>query len=351
MESSIVSTHIKNISKTLSLEILNKQFEIQPSLRAKYTQREINLYLQDTEYYLAYLSESIAAEQIKLFTEYIIWAKNFLCGLGIPENDLLINLELIQSQIKEHLPPEMYKVAEVYLAEGINTFKSPLKIIESFININDGSAALAQEYLDALLKADRQRALNTIMNAYKTGTSIKDIYLNIFQVVQLEVGRLWQTSKISVAQEHYITASTQVIMSQLYPYLFGTKKNNKNLLVTCINGELHELGARMIADFFEMDGWNTYYLGANSPAASIIKTIENQKTDVLAISATMTFNISAVSELINKVRKQSSSNNLKIVVGGYPFKIAPNLWKQVGADGFAADAQTAVAFVNQLVLN
>ncbi len=351
MEAGIISDYIKNISKTLSVEILNKQFEIQPALREKYTRREINLYLQDTEYYLAYLSEAIAAEQIELFTEYMRWAKNFLTGIGIPEKSLLINLELIHSKLKEHLPAEMHTMIDYFMSEGIIAFKAPVQSIESFIDINDSCAIIAREYLDALLKADRRKALDTIMTTYKNGTSIKDIYMKVFQVAQLEVGRLWQTNKISVAQEHYITASTQVIMSQLYPFLFNTKKVGKNLVITCVNGELHEIGARMIADFFEMDGWNTYYLGANSPVSSIIKTIESYQADVLAISATMTFNISAVTELIIQVRNNPVSKAVKIVVGGYPFKIAPNLWKLVGADGFAANAEEAVSYVNQLVLN
>lgn len=53
-------------------------------------------------------------------------------------------------------------------------------------------------------------------------------------------------------------------------------------------------------------------------------------------------------ELINQIRKSPVSKNLKIAVGGYPFKIAKNLWRQVGADCCATDAEDAVSVVNNL---
>ena len=100
------------------------------------------------------------------------------------------------------------------------------------------------------------------METIEAGTPLKDIYLNVFQETQKETGRLWQLSKITVAQEHFITAATQLIMAQLYTYLFTSEKKNKTIIVSCVQGELHEIGARMVADLFEMDGWNSYYFGA-----------------------------------------------------------------------------------------
>ena len=63
-----------------------------------------------------------------------------------------------------------------------------------------------------------------------------------------------------MAQEHYCTAATQLIMSQLYPYIFTTGKNGRVLVGTCVSGDLHEIGVRMVSDFFEMEGWDTFYL-------------------------------------------------------------------------------------------
>jgi methanogenic corrinoid protein MtbC1 len=74
---------------------------------------------------------------------------------------------------------------------------------------------LAARYLDFLLRGQRQAALELVQDAIRTGTGIREIWLRVFQDSQYEVGRLWQSNKISIAQEHYCTAATQMIMAQL----------------------------------------------------------------------------------------------------------------------------------------
>ena len=170
-----------------------------------------------------------------------------------------------------------------------------------------------------------------------------------FQKSQYEIGRLWQTNEVSVAQEHYCTAATQLVMSQLYPYLFSAQKNGQKMIATSIGGELHEIGMRMVADFFEMDGWDTYYIGANTPNESIIQTLEENQAQLLGISATLTPHVSAVENLISQIRSTEYGKNVKILVGGYPFNIAPSLWVDIGADGYGKDANEAVSIAKTLI--
>jgi methanogenic corrinoid protein MtbC1 len=63
----------------------------------------------------------------------------------------------------------------------------------------------------------------------------------------------------------------------------------------------------------------------------------------------MTFHVSIVAELINRVRAAELSRQVKILVGGYPFNISAGLWQRLGADGTARNAQDAIALANQLV--
>lgn len=208
---------------------------------------------------------------------------------------------------------------------------------------------LAEKYIKALLSNDRYSASRLILDAVEAGTPIKGIYKEVFQESQYEIGRLWQNNRISVAQEHYCTAATQLIMSQLYPYIFTGDKNGRKMVAACVGGELHEIGVRMLADFFEMEGWDTYFLGANTPAEGIIQTIRDNNADILAVSASMTFNISAVKDLIAEVRKADGIEYVKIIVGGRPFNVAPDLWKSVGADTYAPDAETALSAASEVL--
>jgi methanogenic corrinoid protein MtbC1 len=140
-----------------------------------------------------------------------------------------------------------------------------------------------------------------------------------------------------------------MIMSLLYPRIFRTKRNGRSLVSACVSSELHELGARMVADFFEMEGWDTYYLGANAPAKSIIEAIEFRQADILAISATMISNIRATEQLLQEIRASEAGKKIKILVGGYPFNVSPNLWQKLGADAYASNALDAVTKASTLL--
>lgn len=209
--------------------------------------------------------------------------------------------------------------------------------------------ALAKKYLDALLRKNEYEASNMILNALKEVKEVKDIYLHVFEPSQHEVGRLWQAGLITVAQEHFCTASTLRIMSQLYPYLSPTDKNGRQLVAACASGETHEIGLRMVADFFEMEGWDTYYLGANTPIESILDTIIDLKPDVVALSASIESNVELLADLISSIRESPQTSNIKILVGGRPFFLAPHLYKEIGADGSPSNAKEAVALANELL--
>lgn len=207
----------------------------------------------------------------------------------------------------------------------------------------------AAEYLQKILRREKHDAVRLVVDAAEAGRPIEDLYLDVLQPVQREIGRLWQHNEITVAQEHYCTAITQLIMSQLYRYIFAADRNGHRMVMTCIGGELHEVGARMVADLFELKGWDTYFLGANTPTASIIAAIEEHEAELVGISATMNHGITAVRELIDEIKSEGSASNAAVLVGGRPFLLSDSLWRATGADGFAPDALQAVSVGCRLV--
>lgn len=223
-----------------------------------------------------------------------------------------------------------------------------LKEQKSFIKLPSTHGELAKEYLNAVLSLDSHKASALILSSFKKGVTIKDIYLHVLQPVQYEVGRLWHVHTISVAQEHFASAVTQLVMSQLYPHICCAEKGDRKLVATCVSGELHEIGIRMVADFFEMEGWNTFFLGANMPANDIVETLLTRKVDVLAISASMPSNVVKTEALVSKVRS-SEARDTKILVGGYAFNSAPSLCGRVGADYYADSAQSALTIADQFM--
>ncbi len=71
-----------------------------------------------------------------------------------------------------------------------------------------------------------------------------------------------------------------------------------------------------------------------------------EKAELLALSATMTYHVRAVADLIKEVRATPGIAGVTVMVGGYPFNIAPDLWRNVGADAYVADASLAPALMH-----
>jgi MerR family transcriptional regulator, light-induced transcriptional regulator len=341
---------IRQNQEELAESIVARQYALQPEVWERFGAAGLAKSVRDQGYHLTYLSEALTAGEPALFNEYLAWARVFFAGLKFREDVLQVTLETTRQVLEEMLPRESKPAALEYLDIGVHSLISASTTLESFIENGDNPlAGLARRYIDALLRGDRPTASRMILESAGRGMSIKDIYLDVFQRSQREIGRLWQTNQVSVAQEHYCTAATQMIMSQLYPYIFASERKGRCMVVSCVGGELHEIGARMVADFFEMEGWDTYFLGANTPKESVLRTIAEREPDVLAVSATMTFHIDQVSDLIAEFHRAGLDRRTKVLAGGYPFNIAPGLWKSVGADGYALDARQALEAAERLL--
>lgn len=339
---------IREQMQALADEIVELQYELQPEIWKPYGSAGRLKSVRDTRYHLEYLVEALDAHSPELFIEYLSWVRTLFAGLHFPVSVLPNTLECTRRVLTNRLPREFLAPILEIFEKGQRSLDTTWVAASSYVAGDTPLDRMAGSYLNALLSGDRLSASQLILDAVERGTPIQDIYLQVFQRVQYDIGRLWQTNQISVAQEHYCTAATQLIISQLYPRIFTTERNGHSLVVTCVGGELHEIGARMVADFFEMAGWDTYFLGANMPTTGILSMLEQYHARLLAISATMTFHVPLVRELVAETRK--SGLNVRIIVGGYPFNVAPHLWENVGADGYAPDAKQAVLLAERWMI-
>lgn len=340
MDAQTLPTAIRTHCEELARDVLARQYVRLPQLRTAYGPAGVAKALDDACWNLRYLAEAIAGNCPLLFKHYMSWLWTMVEPYGVTREQMSMHLGLVGEVLTERLPgivgPELHAVLAAG-REGLLEAEPPLRMVQE----HAPHAARAERYLAALLDSDRGAALAVVQEAAGAGLSVPDIYLHILQPVQHEIGRLWQTRRITVAQEHYATAVTQLAMAQLYPVIARTPKNARKMVATCVGSELHELGVRMVADFFELAGWDAYFIGAGAPVPALVQTIVQRQPDVVAISATIVVHLSEVRRLIQAIRMSAWARPL-IMVGGYPFNAVPDLWKIVGADTYAADAQSAV---------
>lgn len=205
-------------------------------------------------------------------------------------------------------------------------------------------------YMEALRHGDRRSAYNLARGALDSGVDIRDIYMEVLQPAMHEVGRLWERNQFTVAQEHLATAITQSVMAQIYATVYGAPFNGLTLIATCIGGELHELGIRMVSDFFELEGYSVFYLGANAPIPDVVSMVNDRRADLLAISVTLGGYVVQAREMIQAVRASPQGQRVKIMVGGQPFNRTPDVATTIGADFTARDAREAVRRASEVLV-
>ncbi len=340
---------INQNSEALAQKVVELQYKYSPEYWDKFGEEGKSKSIRDAAYHLPFLAEAILLEEKEIFTDYIKWVRILFREINLDEKILVETLNLYSGVLKEYLKESQVKTVTEYIQAGISKIHEPVNHVRSYIDANTHLGKLAQSFNQALLRGNKNKAGEMIFEELKKGTSVKDIYLHVFQVSQLEVGRLWLLNKISVAKEHYVSAATQMIMSRLYPYIFSTERIGKTFVGACVGGELHEIGIRMVCDFFEMEGWDTYYLGANTPANTILSSINEYKADIIGLSIAMPYNQSLLKDVISKIKKETEDQEIKVLIGGNGIsreKINPEI---SGADGYARDAQKAVELANQLI--
>lgn len=177
---------------------------------------------------------------------------------------------------------------------------------------------LYNNYLEALLHGDRVQCHSIIQDLVGQGVDIRDIYLHFFQRSLYMVGKMWETNKISVATEHLATAITEGLLALLYPQLFAAEHIGKKAVVTCSVNEYHQIGGKMVADIFELNGWDSHFLGANTPMTDLLKFVQETQPDVLALSLSISSNLPKLFETAQVVR--DSFKQLDIIFGGQAFR-------------------------------
>jgi methanogenic corrinoid protein MtbC1 len=207
----------------------------------------------------------------------------------------------------------------------------------------------AQRYLDAALHEGPLEAAAIVDELVGSGVPPREIYNDVLQPALYEAGRLWERNQISVAEEHYCTAVTQRVLAKLYSDFIQRRPTGPLIVVACVSGELHEMGARMVCDLLALEGYRTNYLGASMPAAAIVDYACMHDARVLALSASITPHLAEVRQAIERVRADARCRAIRTLVGGGAFNFVPELWRVIGADAWAPDAASALAEVPRLL--
>ena len=105
---------------------------------------------------------------------------------------------------------------------------------------------------------------------------------------------------------------------------------------------MQELGAQIMADLFESDGWEVKFLGGGLTKDDILAFIHEYAPEILLIYGIGPKQAPDVRRLIDTIKDINAWPNMRIMVSGGLFNRAEGLWEEIGADLFAATALEAL---------
>lgn len=311
-------------------------------------------FVHENSEHLAYLAQAVALPDPALFLNYIAWLKIMLVHHGVATDELKRILEIQSDLLTELLPASESELGASLIEAALTRLGGLPDTVPTYLDDGDPMVETARRYLDALRAGDGSGACTEILDlaGIGDGAAVTRIYSHVLEPVQKEIGRLWQTNQITVAQEHFCTATTRRLASQLHRQAAPRRESGDDtptIMAAAPADEGHELGLRMVTDSFERAGWQAYFLGAGVPCRAVLEGLAQWQPSVLALSVTMPHKIWQLAEIIGEVRRDERFRDLKIVVGGHAFTMSPSLWRWIGADATARSAEEAVTAVTGLV--
>ncbi len=203
-------------------------------------------------------------------------------------------------------------------------------------------------YLQPLLGGRRSECFNLICAALDNGWAAERLIQEVVWPAMAQVDRLYRDDRINAAVENMACRINRTVADQLQAHLPKRPPNGRCVLVACVAEFGEELGAQMVADLFQADGWQVYFIGGSVPHDELLSMVGELRPHVLLLFGAGPQAVPAVRGLIDLIRDIGVCPAMNIMLSGGAFNRVDGLWREVGADAFAGSADDVLALANEL---
>jgi len=199
---------------------------------------------------------------------------------------------------------------------------------------------------DAVIKGDQSAAVEITKAALEDGTPAKSV-LNDGLIAGMDVvGARFKKNEIYIPEVLIAARAMKMAMEILEPELVkaGVKPAGKFLIGT-VQGDLHDIGKNLVAMMLKGAGFEVIDLGVDVRPEKFVEQVKTQGVHVVGMSALLTTTMPGMEKTIQALKDAGVS--AKIMIGGAP--VTQGYADKIGADGYAADAASAVDMVKSLV--
>lgn len=172
---------------------------------------------------------------------------------------------------------------------------------------------------NALKNNQKNEAVKIFKKALDEGISIiylyEDVLRDILNSIECE-----ENDQACIWLEHQMTSITRTLLELSYPYILKQKESlsdDKKVIIACPPKETHELGAVMGANMLTLCGFDTTYIGADTPNEVLFSAIEVLTPDYVVLSVTNFYHLFEVDQAIQMIKKDFP--DVKILGGGRAF--------------------------------
>ena len=317
-----------------------------PEVCARTGSQALSIGAEDLGFHIDFLQPSLETGEIAPFLAYLGWLVQVLSSRGVSQRSVEQSLddlaEFFAGRMGEHGASVVAALAagKEALRQGIAapTYDRPCP----------AAREEAIPYATVALQGRRKEAMALLDGAFARQHSLPQVAVHVIQPAMYEVGRRWQDNRVSAAQEQLATALSQTWMARARALATAAPDNGLRALFSCMTGNHHTLGLRMVADAFELDGWATYNLGADASLEALIAKVVDLRPHLVGLSASLPQHLRGLRAAVQGLRAALAEQCPQIVVGGLVINQFPQLAPWAGADVLGADAVTAAAAALQL---
>jgi len=208
-------------------------------------------------------------------------------------------------------------------------------------------AELFTQYLEHLFGGRRAEARELVFAAQDRGIPACKLLKKLVWPAMEELEKLYRADQISRITEHMATRINRTVADQLQALIRREPKSGRRMVVLCGDGESEELGAQIVCDLFEAEGWSVWFLGAGVPNDEVLQFVGKVTPDVLCIYGTQPAGVPNARRLVELIREVGVCSEMQVLVVGGVFNRAEGLADEIKADLDAANAEKALVTVAQ----
>ncbi len=201
---------------------------------------------------------------------------------------------------------------------------------------------------DAVLNGDAKKSAADTEAALKSGIKAEDILNKSCIPAMAEVGRLFEEGEKFVPEMLISARAMQAAMSLLRPELVKADvKTLGKVVIGTVQGDLHDIGKNLVKMMLEGAGFEVIDLGVDVSAQKYVDTAREKDAQIIGLSALLTTTMPGMKTTVETLKEAGLHGKIKVMIGGAP--ITQDFANEIGADGFAPDASSAVRKAKELV--